>query len=57
MTDNRTGDYQLSPFDIDGWFDFPYGMTIDCMNRSMDHDLSRCIGVVRSALKKAKASL
>jgi len=52
-----TGDFRLSPFDICGWFDFPYGMSIECMDRLIDHDLNRCIGVVRAALKKAKANL
>jgi len=54
MTDNETGDFRLSPFDICGWLDFPYGISIECMDRFIDHDLNRCIGVVRSALKKAK---
>jgi len=54
---NQTGDYQLSPFDIDGADDFPYGISIDCMSSSIDRDLDNCIGVVRAALKKAKANL
>ena len=54
---SKTGDFMLSPFDIDGWFDFPYGIDINCMSNSTLEDLSKCIGVVRAALKKAKANL
>ena len=55
--DNQTGDFRLSPFDICGYADFPYGIDIDCMSDSVDNDLNNCIGVVRAALHKAKASL
>ncbi len=54
---NQTGDYQLSPFDICGVDDFPYGISIECMSDSIDNDLNKCIGVVRVALNKAKANL
>ena len=57
MTDNQVGDFMLSPFDLCGYADFPYGIDIDCMSNSTLEDLSKCIGVVRAALKKAKANL
>ena len=55
--DNQVGDFMLSPFDLCGVADYPYGISIDCMSNSVDDDLNRCIGVVRAALKKAKANL
>lgn len=47
-------DFRLSPFDIDGYLDFPYGIDIDAMGESIDAEIDNCIGVVRAALKKAK---
>ncbi len=54
---HETGDFRLSPFEICGWNDFPYGIDIDCMSNSIEEDINKYIGVVRAALKKAKANL
>ena len=50
-------DFRLTSFEICGVADFPYGINIDCMSDSIDDDMDKCIGVVRAALKKAKANL
>ena len=54
---HETGDFRLSPFNICGVADFPYGIDIDCMSNSTLEDISKCIDVVRAAIKKAKANL
>ena len=49
---NQVGDFRLSPLDI-RHSDFPYGAT----NHAKMYFSETCIGVVRAALKKAKANL
>ena len=53
--DNQVGDYRMDAFDLCGVSDFPYG--ICPTDLSLDEEFDLCIGVVRAAIKKAKANL
>lgn len=55
--DNKTGDFRLSPFDLCGVSDYPYGHHKMRWLIPVEIEISNCIGVVRAALKKAKANL
>ena len=49
---HETGDYMLTMYDIDYLYDYPYGVGITYF--TIQGEINNCIGVVRSALKKAK---
>ena len=54
--DNQVGDFRLSASDI-GSGDFPYGISTIGMLDTIGEEFDVCAGVVRAALKKAKANL
>lgn len=55
--DNQVGDYRLSRRDAFDKDPYPYGLNFARGMIPVQVEINGCIGIVRAALKKAKANL